>query len=535
MAPRAAWLHAQLLRSTEGRLRPLWLAGYRCAALALAAWLRRGLPGTTVYARSSVGARDLAPGLSDLDLIAVAWGDPGEVEVLRARRLRLRHGLSAVDSPVDVDVVSGEAGVPATPPALYGLPAAPGAVGRAAYFGPEARPEDRILLDRVPVGGPGADWQRLAGRRRTAPWPPVVPGARRLYAWSQLQWWWARAAVACTTEPRPSDGWLCAKLVAEPLRSWLWLVHDELPASRAEVLRRAGALLDEEAPAVAGALEVLRRPATTPPPLDEAVATLHRTTARIIRAIEDDLAAAGTTPVALRGLDAEGLVLRPRATADATALGGGPVHPLVDWRALVVVTRDLDESFAAVDGHPGDARALGRAARADGTYAALVADGLMVLPSVQLAGRGLGRTLHASFSAPVCRALLEDREVARFPDVPGWSVDDTARRAVAEHLGRFLGLDPEHADDPEVLPWLLTAARAALLHETVLEGAPALTPTAAGTAEALAGRVPEARGAIEEALGCFREERLTGGPVPPAAVRGLRRAVRGLPSYRGVT
>jgi hypothetical protein len=52
------------------------------------------------------------------------------------------------------------------------------------------------------------------------------------------------------------------------------------------------------------------------------------------------------------------------------------------------------------------------------------------------------RTVQTTLTDPVSVALLSGEDVARFPDVPGFSARDLARRALAEHAA---GADPSAA------------------------------------------------------------------------------------------
>jgi hypothetical protein len=482
----AAWsgIHYEVLvrraqaRVANGRaLRPLWRAAYRAVLRACAWWLARRAPGTTVYVRGSAAEGDFAPGVSDLDLLVVpARG--GEQRVRDGARA-LRARVAPFGRVLDVGFVRDDAELAAglrTPPALYGLPEL-----RSAWFGPAARPDDGVLLERAPAGGPQQSLRRLAGPERRPPRMPVDAAARRLYVWALLQRWWAYGAQAAAQPPQAHTGWLCVKLIAEPLRAYLWLVHGELPASRAAALRRGTVFLPEEEAGFAAALALLRRPVVDDPPLALAVATLHRLSVRIARRLADEVRDAGTTAVALHG-----------GAGDARAL------PLADWRALVVAAA-LDETFTIVPGAPADLAALERAAQAADTYQVLADADLLAFPAA-VWRRGAGRAIHCRLTDPVSWALAAGERVAHFPEVPGWRIADVARRAVAEHRGMLT--DPRFATDAGRLA---SAARAGLLLESVEAGAPVLALTTDAAMAVLAERGhPGATRAALRALPAYR-------------------------------
>jgi hypothetical protein len=194
--------------------------------------------------------------------------------------------------------------------------------------------------------------------------------------------------------------------------------------------------------------------------------------------------------------------------------------PLVDWRARVWSLAP-DECFAAVPERDLEPSLVGAAAGAgnDGVYAVFLADGLLVLPSLK---RARLRAVHCLATDPVSFALLEGRECALFPNVAGWSARDSARRAVAEHLG-WLGADGRGSDSQlGTLGRLLTAARAALFLESVDAGSPELALTVSSVAEALDAR---------EAYEAYRAGRVDGQAPAPELIEAFRRAVLKLPVY----
>jgi hypothetical protein len=162
-----------------------------------------------------------------------------------------------------------------------------------------------------------------------------------------------------------------------------------------------------------------------------------------------------------------------------------------------------------------------------------MADGLLVLPAAALSRSEL-RAIQCPASDPTSFALLRGDRVARFPNPRGWSVEDTARRAVAEHRAR-LEVEPRSRApgkrDGEVLGVLITAARAAFLWETIDQGAPQLPVTVTETVRQLADRSMTTRTVAEDALEHYRAFLVERRAPPPATVSELRRVVRDLPAF----
>jgi hypothetical protein len=148
------------------------------------------------------------------------------------------------------------------------------------------------------------------------------------------------------------------------------------------------------------------------------------------------------------------------------------------------------------------------------------------------------RAIKSRPTDPVSFALAEGDRVARFPRVRGWSAEDTARRAVAEHRAWLRGEPGPWAASVSsngrggALAMLLTAARAGLLLESLDEGEPELPLTVTETARRVAGRSAEADSAAEEALYRYRRFALRREQPPAAAVSAMRRLVLELPAYR---
>jgi hypothetical protein len=121
--------------------------------------------------------------------------------------------------------------------------------------------------------------------------------------------------------------------------------------------------------------------------------------------------------------------------------------------------------------------------------------------------------------------------------VRGWSAEDTARRAVAEHRAWLAGEPPSWVTEGAAagggheLGMLLTGARAALFLESLREGEPRLALTVGEAARQLGERSTGARAVAEEALARYREFARDRTPPPVATVSAMRQLVRSLPAF----
>ena len=210
--------------------------------------------------------------------------------------------------------------------------------------------------------GATAEWRLFAGPERRAP-RSGDEQSRRIAAWLELQFWWRFAFQAAADPAAPTVPFLCVKLIAEPARLWLWLVHGRALFARREVLRAATAELPDEREALTLALDLQRDlPRRPEPPLALALASFARQSARLAALMNDAAAAAGAMPVRLAGIEA------------------GP-PPLADWRALVAPSR-AEERFLVVAGDPARAEDLARLGVAGaGPPPALHAPPLLVRPA----------------------------------------------------------------------------------------------------------------------------------------------------------
>ena len=146
-------------------------------------------------------------------------------------------------------------------------------------------------------------------------------------------------------------------------------------------------------------------------------------------AIRHDVTARKEVEEALREAEVRYRIFRDEAEPE--------LLPLTDWRARAVPSPfEPDECFALLPGDPAEPRTLGAAATAGsaGPYPALRSGELLVIASRGWMRSRL-RTAQCAVTDPVSFALLAGREVADFPDAPGWSIRDSAERAVVEHRG----------------------------------------------------------------------------------------------------
>lgn len=504
----------------------LWTLAYRLVALAWAAFLTFGERDSSAYLRGSLGAGHVLPGLSDVDVAVVLSEDPRGAGIARlrarARWQRLRRAVPPTDLLLDFPLIleAGQLRDAAGSSALTHK--------RATYYGPGFSEDKVRMLERPGLYGATSDWRLLSGRERRFPEPPRDAQERRIAAWLELVYWWQWVVPACV-DPGPRTASLCAKLVAEPARIWLWLAHGEECRDRADVLRRASARMPEEERGLRLALDLNESLAASPKaPVSQVLPLLVRLSARIADELVGQGADAGTTEVRLAGTE----LILPHGNERAP----NPL-PLCDWRALVRPGLP-DESFALLRGDPGDPAAL-RAANAWHTFGllpALRAGDLMVFAGPR--SRTELRALECPLTDPVSFALVDGRELAAFPDLAGWSAEDSARRAVAEH-GAWLraapapipGLRPTDSAGG-VLAMLLSAARAALFQESVAGGGtPELPLTVTEVARRLAERSEGAAAAAEDALEGYRDFALLRTPPRRLTLDAMRAVVEGLPAY----
>jgi hypothetical protein len=540
----AVVVHRLLVRTSRTPLAKLWALGYLAIARLAIAFLARGENEPSIYLRGSVGTRDFLPGLSDVDLAIVIAQDPAGAGVawkrLNRRWQRLRRALPWIfDLIVDYPRIHEErdlADLNTASALTYGLdrPGEP----KAGYFGNGASPDRVRMLERPGLYEATSDWRLLSGPDRRPREPARDPQNRRIAAWLELLFWWQWAFLVCIDPRRPDGAHLCMKLIAEPAGIWLWLAHGERASGRDDTLHHALRRLPEEEEALRRGLALRRSlPDLPEPPLDQVMPVLVRLSARIAALIGTQVEDEGATGVRLAGADPAELIPAHAPWRPIDSLPGGHAPrqlPLCDWRSLAVPDRP-DRTFAPLPGDPGDPAVLAAAglSRQPGPQPTLESNGIMAFPAATRSRTRL-RAVQCPMTDPVSFALADEKRIARFPNVRGWSAEDTARRAAAEHRARLDAL-PRSWTTPDgggdALTLLLTSARAALFLETIEGGEPELPLTVTETARRLAARSSADRTVVEEALLCYRDfvDRQT---EPPAAmISSMHRLVRGLPAY----
>jgi hypothetical protein len=528
------------LRTERGRLRPAWSLAYALALRGYASYLTLRAGDLSVYVAGSTGSGQPAFGLSDIDLAIVLTCDDGARSRILRRWERLERAVPVLpgrflDRPlvIDADVLLEAASASAL---TLGLEESrTRRDGGALYLGP-APNRDRIsFLQKPGMYGPGADWRLLRGPDLRPPRSATDAQAARVAAWLELQFYWRWLLQECVHPDPMRVADLCVKLVAEPIRILLWLIHGERRSGRPDVLERGTEVIPEEEPAIRAALELQRRlPLSSPTLLDDFLPALVRLSALVGSRLAHEMAAQGSTRVPLAWEEEAELIISPRARSRLERLSGslwdGRLIPLADWRALACPEAP-DETLAPLTQAPAEPSRLAQAAEVgnSGAYPGLLADGLLVLASHRYPRSSL-RAVQCPVTDPVSFALLAGKSAASFPDVRGWSARDWARRAATEHRAWLESVRGSAGWPDEALSRLFTAARAGLFLESVLEGAPELPLTVAATAERLE-RVPRAGSVAQDAAASHREHVTQGATPPSATVEAMAQLVLGLPAY----
>jgi predicted nucleotidyltransferase len=530
-------LQSAVVRSSPvlGRL---WRTVYAAIVWTLTTWMRwRADDDVSVYLVGSLGRGEPIYGLSDLDFVVVAAGDPtlpGRRRQLLARRLaRIRKALPFFETMAPDVTVCEEPELHRAAAQSYlthGLedPSSP-----ATMLGDSEWSGVALLQERPGVGRPLDTWRLVAGPDRRPASADVDDAERRIAAWLELQFLWRFAFNACVNPELLRTPYICLKIAAGALRTWLWLERDQAIAGRRDAFMQGLQALPEEEDAIRRLLSLeaaLRR--LPKPPLDDALGLLTRITGRVAVNLEAAAARGGVTEVRL--VDGRGLSLSNGAVPPTAV-------PLADWRA-VAAPRMPDEGLILHAGDPADPATITRVAEASrpGRVCALKRDSVVVLPTPDTYGEAMLRAVQCGVTDPVTDALLVGRTVAAFTELRGWSAGDLARRAVAEHaIWLRDGAKPPRpyvrmdAPRPVVsVARLLTAARAALFAISLERGAPTLALTVAGTAslaedEQLVNAIGQAQVALHE----WHQQR---GICSESTVVRLRRAVLELDPYRQV-
>jgi len=539
-------LQRAVLRTSDTRLRRLWILLYRLSARLFAVWLLWREWRATAYV--VIDEEDFLPGLSDMDLVVVLRDGGRYSADAAARRVRQRathlrgrrllKEFPIIDGPriYAQDELGDLVGSSALTYRLDGRDR--GSSRPAAYVGHSSNPDPVSVLTRPGLYATVEGWQRLRGPERRPAETIRGDQQRRLAAWLELSFWWAMLPRACleSIAPRPAD--LCVKAIAETVRIWAWLARDERIEGRAQALRRGLELLPEEEVGLRHMIELRRslpRWPDSPLVLDDTLPMLVRLSNRIASLVDDAAAAAGFVDVRLTGDDPFDLVLADGGWKPSAELAGGEapdILPLADWRGIACPAAP-DDTFAVLAADAGNPSAfLTAAAVSRGPAPTMLADRLLLRPGYSFIRTEL-RAVASRATDPVSFALLDGRRVAAFPDLRGWSIDDIARRAVAEHQtwlhppARTVGRNAAGRE----LGMLLSAVRAAALLESVDRGEPELPLTLADGVRSLASSMPAANGTAEEALGHYRAFADKRAKPPPETLTAMRELIRGLPAY----
>ncbi len=516
---------------------------YRATVLALGAYLGRGQGGAATYTRGSLAARDEQYGVSDVDMAVVVPSRPGELgsahAVASRRWRRLARMFPGARRLVDLAIYEEAELADAVRSSTF-------TADRALHPGLKRLLDTGGLRTRPGLYGPLEDWRLLRGPDRRPPVPARDRQDERMAAWLELQFLWRCVFPLCVNPAAAHAPYMCVKLVADPVRMWLWIAHGERFTGRREALERALWLMPEEEEALGRALalhEAVGRPQE--PPLAATLPALVRLSTRLARLLLEETQPAGTTGVRLAWREEQDLAVPTRARDRFRALVGAEPRllPLGDWRALAWPVSP-DEALVNLPLDPCRPEPLAAAASIarEGAYPVIEADEVLILPATRA---GTLRGVQCRLSDPVSFAVLGGDTVARFPNVPGWSAGDWARRAVAEHR-TWLGAGSEAP--PTLGAWvsgqarsmkpvartlgrLLTAARAALFLESVEAGEPELALTMAAVADRIGERGPQARAVAHEAYACYRDCRLDERPAPARTILALRELVLELPAY----
>lgn len=527
-------LQRVMLRTARSPLKPLWAGLYALTARVVALIVAPRRARTNIYLTGSLAFGEPLYGVSDIDLVAVS------ADETESRRVRRRYeALCRMLSPLRRVIphfwtydARGLARVFAGSYLVNGL-----AEGRAVFLGPDAVGDGAGLLQRPGLHG-APEWRRLRGRFRAVPIPTVQ--GRLHAAWLELHHRWRYALRACGEEDDVRRAALAVGLVAEAARIWLWLAHGERHDGKEAPLKRAQRLLPGEEDGLRYALEVHqamhRSPAVA---VEQLLPCFVRISAAVAGLVDDAATRAGATRVQLLGPE-----VGARSAEDIA---------LLDWTALALPRLDpgltdvVEERLVLVHADPTDPAALMAAASRGeiDRVPALRHGSLLIEPTSEVWGYGRLRLVQCRASDPVSAALLDGTDHAAFPELPGWSARDWARRAVAEHRTWLFGapnqrpgphkwMGPRPASvstGPANLGLLLSAARSAVFLESIEEGGPTLPLRLSDVPAALAARAPGLGDDAAEAFAALDASRRELVSPPPGLVGHLRERVESLPSY----
>jgi nucleotidyltransferase-like protein len=521
-----------MLRTANTPLRAVWASMYWSITRATLIYLRRKHPGASIYLKGSFAAGEPVYGVSDIDLVAVLPTDGSNLASLQlsarenwknfARRVTtfrsaIQHCWFYEENDLEKSL--------SEPCLTYGLARADDEQSddRAGFLGANALHDHMGLQTHPSLYGASVEWRRLDGTDRLPPKRADDEQSRRVAAWLDLQYWWRHAFLACR-DPAPAHiPLLCVKLIAEPVRLWLWLERGERVGTREAALQRGLAELPEERELIQSALDLQKAlPRSPRPPMLEVIAGLVRLSERLAAHMQLAAATAGSVDVRLTGGKDLVSTSIPEAVSRHSGARGAVGHalPLADWRACAVPGIP-DETFALIA--PGEItpdilRATALAGDKE-INPAIRYNSIMLFPTTD-PERAILRSIQCEPTDPVSLALSNGQAVARFPRLDGWSALHCARRAVAEHRGWLASagvISPPHGwigtqigcrvATTRSMGLLFTAARAALFLESISDGDPALALTTEAVADRLIARDSSCREIVETSLQDFRDSR----------------------------
>lgn len=548
-----------MLRTANTPLSAVWALAYWSVMRSAVAIIRSQYREASIYLKGSFASREEVYGISDVDLVVVLpVGEtrPGSAQLsARESWKQLCHRLPLFRFVIQHCWFYEEDDLRKSLSAsclTHGLTSGHDRQDddRAVFLGSHPLHDHMGLQTQPSLYGARNEWRHLGGKNRLPGVGKDDPQSRRLAAWLHLQYWWRHAFLACTEPARDHVPLLCAKLIAEPVRLWLWVERAEQVETREAALRRGLSELPEEREVLQLGLDLLKAlPRSPHPPLPEVIAALLRHTERLALQMSAAAEAAGSVEVRLAGSEQLTVTseMIDRMHALNTRCESGELLPLADWRARAVPSVP-DEVIMQIQANAVDPAFLASTARADGGDAipAFRYNSMLVMPTTN-PERGMLRAVQCQPTDPVSIALADGRTIARFPELAGWSALHCARRAVAEHrawLAAGGAVYPPHGwvgvqsgtSEPTIrtLGLLFSAARAALFLESVEEGRPELAVTVAGVADCLVARDSSCNEVVHSALQNFRTSRAADS-TDPVTVAAMLDVVRNLSAYAEIS
>ncbi|NNE35556.1 MAG: hypothetical protein HKN13_09975 [Rhodothermales bacterium] len=538
--PIARYARRIVLRTSVGWIRDLWLIGYRIVIATAVVILRHRTPNAAVYARGSFGvAGNPIPGLSDIDLVIVI-PDTDEPTGTAARRpcarwARVSERVAWLRKLVSVGGYEDRELADVTRATVFTHDLDKARATRALYAGSDPLRDHLTARAKPGIPAPMSDWRLLAGPERRPVRHPR-PDDAWIAAWLDLQCWWRYAFWATCGPTEPHVAYLGVKLVAEPVRILLWLRHGEQIHSRRDALKLGLRLVPEEADSIQAAIRTSERLERSPEAqLPERIGALVRLSSLVANEIAQAALEHGTTSVSLSNhADTSPPALAEHARHLGRIAGQAiDVLPVADWRARTVPGEPVETMLVLQGVSASDPEVLVAAGSTErpGVVVAIPAGNVLVLPTLDRRGqrrllRGMLRAIQCEQSDPVTFSLLAGNRDALFPEIPGWSALDSARRAVAEHSAHLA----DRVAKPD-LHDLLVAARAAIFLETLQRGEPRLALDGSSICSELGQRGGVAATIASAARDAWRA-RNSAGVVPDSSLmRELLSVVRALPAY----